>query len=478
VRYLPAKALLVAFLALTFGCSSFPSLPGRTPHAWELAPAPAQDRPVVDAARLHRRTLDNGLTVIVLEDRRLPRLDMGVRVRRGAAIVPASEAGLADFTAELMGRGAGTRTALELASVVDALGASLGVSASWDTLSAGVGGLSRDRDVLFEVLADVVLRPRFDSDEVDRVRAEQLAALEKARESPETLAAWNFAAALNPGHPYQWPTSGRPETVARLGAQQARAFHQRVFVPANAIFFAVGDLDPEALLARVEEAYGGWASGPVPEPGPEPPDRTGRDIVVVDRPDLGQAQIIIGHPGITRQEPRRIPIQVMNTVLGSAGFSSRLMSKIRAEEGLTYGVYSQFAGRRLRGPFAVGTFTRVPEVGRVVELTLAELTRIRNEPPSAEELAAAKSLLVGRFALGLETSAAVLSGLVELDVQGLPADSLDTYRGRIRALIPEQTAAAAHDFVRPDDALIVVVGPAEALVPQLETFGPVRVVQP
>ncbi|MCP3983727.1 MAG: insulinase family protein [bacterium] len=475
---LHALVSLLASLALGVGCSSLPHFGGSAPHAWDLAPPPVQDRPVVDATRLHRRTLANGLVVIILEDRRLPRLDMGVMVRRGAAIVPASEAGLADFTAELMGRGAGQRDALELASAVDALGASLAVSAGWDTMSAGVGGLSRDRELLFEVLADVVLRPRFDGDEVDRVRAEQLAALEKAREDPKTLAAWNFAAALNPGHPYQWPTSGRPETVEKLGAPQARAFHQRVFVPANAIFYAVGDLDPGALMTQVERAYAGWPSGPVPAPGPEPPDRTGRNIVVVDRPDLGQAQIVVGHPGITRLEPRRIPIQVMNTVLGSAGFSSRLMSKIRAEEGLTYGVFSRFAGRRLRGPFVVGTFTRVPEVGRVIELTLAELERIRSEPPSEQELAAVKSLLVGRFALGLETSSAVLSGLVELDAQGLPADSLDTYRGRIRALQLEQTAAAARDFVRPDDALIVVVGPAETLVPQLEPFGPVRVVQP
>lgn len=471
-------AVLLALVALALGCVSLRNLVAEAPHAWELPPPTAEDRPVVDAARLHRRTLANGLSVLVLEDRRLPRLDMGVRVRRGAAIVPLAEAGLADFTAELMGRGAGERSALELASVVDALGASLTASASWDAISVGVGGLSRDRDLLFEVLADVVLRPRFDADEVDRVRAEQLAALEKAREKPETLAAWNFAAALHPGHPYQWPTSGRPETVAKLGAEQARAFHQRVFVPANAIFFAVGDLDPHALIDRVQEAYGDWPTGPVPEPGPEPPGHSGREIVIVDRPDLGQAQIAIGHSGITRLEPRRIPIQVMNTVLGSAGFSSRLMSKIRADEGLTYGIYSRFASRRLRGPFVVGTFTRVPEVGRVVELTLAELERIRSEPPTAEELTAAKSLLTGRFALGLETSAAVLSGLVELDLHGLPADSLDTYRGRIRALTLEQTASAARDFVRPDDALIVVVGPAEILEPQLEPFGPVRVVQP
>ncbi len=470
--------VLVVSAGFALGCSATLGLAPRAPHAWELPPPLAPDRPVTDASRLHRRTLANGLTVLILEDRRLPRLDMGVTVRRGAAIVALEQAGLAAFTAELMGRGAGERSALELAEVVDALGAELAVSASWDAMSAGVGGLSRDRDALFDVLADVVLRPRFDADEVERVRAEQLAALEKARENPETLAAWSFALALNRGHPYQWPTSGRPDTVAALDAEDARAFHRRVFVPGNAVFFAVGDLDPDVLAARVEEAYGGWRAGPVPELGPEPPERSGREVVVVDRPDLGQAQILIGHPGTTRTEPRRIPIQVMNTVLGSAGFSSRLMSKIRAEEGLTYGIYSQFAGRRRTGPFAVSTFTRVPEVGRVVELTLAELERIRGEPPSGEELAAAKTLLAGRFALGLETSTAVLSGLVDLDVHELPADSLDTYRGRIRAVSAEETAAAARDFVRPQDALIVAVGPAETLVPQLEPFGPVRVVQP
>ncbi|MAE94558.1 MAG: hypothetical protein CL910_07865, partial [Deltaproteobacteria bacterium] len=367
---------------------------------------------------------------------------------------------------------------LELAAVVDSLGGSLSVGADWDAVTVVVGGLSRDRDTLFDVLADVVLRPRFDGDEVERVRAEQLAGLEKSREDPDTLASWSFAAALYEGHAYGLPRAGTPETVAGLDADAARAFHGQVFVPGNAVFFAAGDVEAETLEARVAEAFGSWAEGPTPEPGPEPPLRRERQIVVVDRPDLGQAQVVIGHAGIARNETRRIPVQVMNTVLGSAGFSSRLMGKIRAEEGLTYGIWSRFVGRRQRGPFAVGTFTRVPELGRLVSLTLAELARIREQPPTAQELAAAKSLLAGRFALGLETSAAVVSALVDLDVHALPADSLDTYRGRIRALTEEQVAAAARDFVRPDEAAIVVVGPADAVVPQLEPFGEVRIVQP
>ena len=482
-----ARAALLLLLSAALGCSSFPDgaglpmprfLGSAAPPAWELPPPVPEDRPVVDATRLHRRTLDNGLTVVMLVDRRLPAADFGVIVRRGAAIVPVEEAGLAAFTAELMGRGAGTRTALELAEVVDALGASLGTASSWDSTSVSVGGLSRDEATLFDVLADVVLRPRFDEDEATRVRGEMLAGLERAREDPRTLASWNFAEALYAGHRFGVPSSGRPDTVAALDAGAARRFHGEVFVPSNAIFYAVGDIDPEELGARVEAIYGGWEGAAAPAPGPPPPARTGRDVVIVDRPDLGQAQVVIGHPGIKRTEPRRIPVQAMNTVLGSAGFSSRLMSKIRAEEGLTYTIRSYFAGRRQTGPFIIGTFTRVPEVGRLVSLTLAELERVRVEPPSPAELASAKTLLAGRFGLGLETSTAVVSSLVELDVQGLPEDSLDTYRGRIRALGDEEVAAAARDFVRPDEVAIVVVGPAEALRPQLEAFGPVRVVEP
>ncbi len=465
---------------LSVGCQilPMPAFLGGQPHAWELPPAPAEDRAVVDPARLHRSRLANGLEIVVLVDRRLPRFDLGLMTRRGAAVVPLAQAGLASFTAELMERGAGDRTALELAAVVDGLGGSLSVGVGWDSATATIGGLSRDFDTLFSVLGDVVLRPRFDADEVERVRGEQLAGLEKAREDPATLASWAFARLLYEGHIYGLPAEGTPETVPTLDADAARAWYRRVFVPANAIFFAVGDVDPEAIRARVEATYGGWAVGEIPEAGPPPPSPATRRVVVVDRPDLNQVQVLIGHPGITRTEPRRIPIQVMNTILGSAGFSSRLMAKIRGEEGLTYGIWSQFAGRRKVGPFVVSSFTRVPEVGRLVELSLAELVRIRDEPPSAEELAAAKSLLAGRFALGLETSTAVISGLVDLDVHGLPADSLDTYRGRIRAVEQSEVAAVARDFVRPDEAVIVAVGPASAIVPQLEPFGQVSVVQP
>ena len=467
--------LVLPLLAILLGCASFRELP-----AWEKPPPPTRDAPVVDASLLHRAELPNGMRVLVLEDPRLPRLQVGVVARRGAGIVAPGRAGLAEFTAELMERGAGDRDALEVAAVVDNLGASLSVSAGWDSTVAGVSGLSRDLDALFAVLSDVVRRPRFEAEEAGRVRAEQLAGIEKAKDSPRALAGRSFQATLYPGHRYGSPLAGTSEAVAELGPADAREFHGRVFTASNTLLFATGDLKAADILDRVEVAFGDWPAGSVPEPGPAPPTPAPPDrrIALVDRPDLVQAQILVGHEGISRTNPERLAASLMNTVLGSGGFSSRLLNRVRAEEGLTYSVYSYFALRRHPGPFVVSTFTRVAEVRRVVDLLLSELSRVRSDPPSEQEVTNAQSQTAGSFSLGLETSSAVTSSLVDLDVYGLPEDSLDTLRGRIRALTAEDTDRAARDLVHPERAAILVVGPAEAILPQLEDLGAVEVIQP
>ena len=468
-----SRTLALLAVPLALACAN----PWAKP-AWELPPPPPHDAKVVQDGRLHREELANGVRVLVLEDRRLPAFSLGVVIARGAGVESLAEAGVASYTAELMERGAGARTALELAGVVDALGASLAVDATWDSMSAQVAGLSEDRDALFDVLADVVLRPRFDRDEAERVRSESLASLRQAADDPTTLLSWNFARTLYAGHRYGLPESGTPETMAGLGADAARAFHRRVFVPGTAIVFASGDVEPEALLARIRATYGAWQGPPPPDVGAPPPVPAQRHVVVVDRPDLGQAQIGVGHGGIARSDPRRLPVQLLNSALGGGGFSSRLMARIRAEEGLTYSVSSQFVQRHRAGPFAVFTFTRVPKVGEVVTGILEELERVRREPPSAEELARVQSQRAGQFALALETSAEVAAALVDLDVYELPRDTLDTYRGRVRAVTVDETSAVARELIDPARASIVVVGPAEALRAQLEPFGAVEVVQP
>lgn len=467
-----AAALLLALL-LPSGCAFF-----RKP-AWEQPPPPATDAPVVVEGSLHRAELDNGLELVVLEDHRLPRIVLGVAVRRGAGIVPPAQAGLAAFTAELMSRGAGSRGAVALAEATDELGAALTVSSDWDSTQVAVSGLSRDLEPLLAILADVVLRPRLEPREGRKARGEILASLERAKDDPATLGEWYMARALYPDHRYGLPRAGTPETVRGLDAGSARAFYRRVFVPNDAIFFASGDVEMDDLLARVGQAFGAWQPGEVAEPGLAPPERAPaeRHVVVVDRPDLVQARILIAHEGISRTDPERIGASLMNTVVGGGGFSSRLMERLRSEEGLTYGAGSGFGLRRHPGPFYAATFTRVPEVRRALDLALSELERVKSSPPSEEELREAKALMVGGFSLALETSSAVMSSLVDLDIYGLPQDSLDTYRRRVRAVGAHDTARLARKLLHPDRAAIVLVGPAEELVPQLDGLGPVEIVE-
>jgi zinc protease len=473
MRRAPALRLALALLA-SAGCALF-----QRPE-WEEPPPPATDAPVVQEGSLERAELDNGLELLVLEDRKLPRVVLGVALRRGEGAVPPETAGLATFTAEVMKRGAGDRDALALARASDRLGASLGVGADWDSMSVEISGLSRDLDVLLEILSDVVLRPRFEAGEARKARSEILAALEQAKDDPATLASWHMSRALYQEHRYGLPSDGTPETVAKLDAGAARAFHRRVFVPNDAIFFAAGDVDMEEMLPRVGAAFGAWERGEAMAPGPPPPLRVPgqRRVVVVDRPDLVQTRIIVAHEGLSRTSPDRIPALLMNTVLGGGGFSSRMTESLRAEAGLTYGVGSGFGLRRHPGPFYASTFTRVSEVRRAIDLLLAEIERMKADPPSEEELRDARALQVGRFSLGLETSGAVMSALVDLEIYGLPRDSLDTYRRRVRAVTTDDTARMAETLLHPERAAIILVGPAEDLVAQVEDLGPVEVVAP
>jgi zinc protease len=472
-RALRAAAAIAAALGL--GCAV-----GAPKPAWELPPLPAADRPFVREDALTRVDLPNGLRVLVHEDHRLPRVSIGLTLPRGAAIETPAQAGGVSFMAELLERGAGKRDAIAFAEVVDALGAHFGASADWDSVGLGISGLSRDFDALLGLLAEAALHPRFDAREVQRARAEVLAALEKSKDDPATLASWHAVRAVYGAHRFALPIAGTPETAARLDVNTARAYHRRLFVPNGAIASVTGDVDAAAVVAALRARFGAWPAGALADPGASPPAQAPaeRTITVVDRPDLGQARIVVGHEGIARADDDRIALSLFNVVLGGSGFSSRLMDALRSQEGLTYGAASSYSLRRAPGPFFAATFTRVEKVRPALDILLAVLERARREPPAEAELSWARTLATGSFSMGLETSDAVTAALVDLDVYGLPRDSLDTYRTRVRAVTPADIAAVAQAHLHPERAAIVLVGPAKAIVPQLEGLGSVQVVKP
>ena len=456
-----APLCLLAFVA----CESNSSQPWRAPLP------PPLDAPVVDAEKLLRAELENGARVLLLEDARLPVVELGVVVPRGAGVETRAQAGLAHFTAELMARGAGTRDALALAQAVDALGATLTVTAGWDSVTVRLSGLARDADALLDLLADVALRPRFSRGEGVRARAEQSAALARAGDDPNTLVGWTFFETLWPAHRYGLPQSGTQKSVARFNAAQARAFHKKIFTPRGALLYAVGNFEAPALRARLQTKFASWKGASPLAPAKPPPAPSAARFVLVDRPDLGQAMVAVGHEGFARGADPRLEARMMNTILGRGGFSSRLMARLRAEEGLSYSVRSNFVRRRAGGAFVMRSFTEAPRTGALLDGLLEELARMSAAPPDAGEVRRAQTLASGSFSLALESSRAVATALLDLELYDLPRDDLDTYRRRVRALTPPAIAAAATRTLHPARASIVVVGPAETLAPILKKYG-------
>ncbi len=480
-----ALALCAGLVAL--GCAALRGGDGASATAaaalpaWEATPPPIAEGPVVPGDRVHRLTLESGLELFLLEDHSLPRLEVGWLTRRGIGSETREEAGITALLSEVMERGAGDRDALALAQAVESLGASLGIGAGWDSTTVELTGLSEDREALFAVLAAVVRRPRLEAREMERARQQQLAALESLRDDPRALVARELARVLYPDHRYGLDRSGTPETLTRLRRKHLQAWHGRLFDPAHSIAYAVGDIDLATFRAQIDALFGDFPPAPEALPAtPAPPATTpaARQIVVIDRPDLAQAQIALGQEGMARTDPQRVSVSMMNSVLGGGGFLSRLMSRVRAKEGLTYGIYSGFSTRSQPGPFTIRTFTKAEQTAQILTSILEEVEAIRGaRPPDADELAAAKRLSAGRFALGLETSSAIASSLLDLEVHELPPDSLDTFRTRVRNV---DLAAAGAQGARldPGRMAIVIAGPAEAVIPQLEPFGPVEVVTP
>jgi predicted Zn-dependent peptidase len=469
---------LIALLPslFVFGCGLVQPRP-----AWEEKPPLPVENNIVVSEDFHRFALPNGVQLILLEDHRLPRVTLGITLRRGAGSVDPAIAGVAQLATEVMQRGAGARDALLLAKVVEDAGASLTVSGDWDTTTVSLSGLSEDQALLLEILWDVALRPRFDEAEFDKARAEQLASIVAGQDDPAKLIQRQALRALYQGHRYGDPLHGTAETVGRIEVAMVEAYWRDRLVPENVIFWAAGDLSTESLIPELRRVLEEIPDGPQIPNIPPVPEQTpaARRIIVVDKSDLLQARIVVAHEGIMRAEPTRLAADLMNDVLGGSGFSSRLMKKIRSDEGLTYGVRSGFALRSQPGPFRVSTFTRVPKVRRVIDLILEEMRAIQEDRPiKEEELRKFIRYNVGRFGLSLETSDAVLSSLVNLEVHGLPPTLLDTYRDRVRRISIADLNRAAVRRLHPDRAAIIVLGPAELLVPELEGLGPVEVWQP
>lgn len=412
-----------------------------------------------------RRKLDNGLTVLIIEDQRLPAISLTLMVPAGGGADPPGQAGTASLVAGLLDKGSRRRDAESLAVAIDDLGASYGARVGRDSTVVSLAGLSEDFLDLMALLGELTLEPNFPDTEFHLLRQRRLHALTRAMDQPATVAEWAFSHGLYGEHPYGPPLSGTAASISAMAETAPAAWHGEQFIPESSCLAIAGAVPAQQALSAAANIFAHWQGTPPPQTShPDPiPTPQERRILLVDRPDAPQAQIRWGHLGICRGDPRHDAADLVNDVLGGGGFSSRLMQTIRSEKGLTYGIHSGFSARRNAGPFQVSTFTPTASVGEVLRDIDDLVGTFSAGGPTATELDDARRRLVGGYPLQFETATQVAGQLLEIELYNLPEDTLESYQDRILAVDTRQAAELARDLLHPESALAVVVGDVGAM---------------
>ncbi len=457
--------------------------PGKSPRfkgrVWTLAPEGARQAPPPLAAAVSptlptaaEKTLPNGLRVIVSRSSDLPLVTAELSVLSGAAADPADRAGASAMMAELLTEGTANRSAQQIASETEALGAALGAGSGWEASSVTLNVMPQNLKASMAIMADVALNPAFAQDELDRVREQSLDGFSVALKNPASVAGFVSAPVLYAGTPYGHVAGGTPGSLPKLTRDDLVAVHRTWWRPDNAVLVIVGDLTAEEGFRLAEEAFGNWKKPDAPLPA-----RPTADVVaaprniVIDMPNAGQAAVVVTRRGIARSDPRYYAGIVANTVLGG-GYSARLNQEIRVKRGLAYGAGSGLSARRVVGGFTASTQTKNESAAEVVELIRGEMKRMASVPASDAELAARKSVLVGGFGRDLATTDGLAGILGSLAVSGVDLEEMNVFTARVEAVTAADVQAFSTDVFDPSKASVIVAGDSKLFGDTLKTALP------
>ena len=434
------------------------------------APQPGAPRPY-HFPHVVRRTLDNGLRLLVAENHNAPLVSMRTLLRSGADYDTPELAGLASLTAELLDEGAGSRDAVRLAEDLGLLGASLGSGADWDASYISVDSLSRTFDEALAIFADVNRRPMLPESSLDRVRSERLMELLQQKDDPGSIAGKRFSKLIYGGGTYGNTVIGNPESVARITIDDVRRHYATHFVPNHASIVVAGDVDAGYVLDAMTRFFGDWTAADVPErPQITPIANEASRIYLIDRPTAVQSEIRVGHLGIPRSTEDYFALSVMNALLGGV-FNSRINLNLREKHGYTYGARSMFAFRRQAGPFVVSAPVRNEVTRESVTEVLSELRRIRTGDVEVGELEDTKNYMMGSFPSTVQSSSDIAGRLIDMELYDLPQDYFDRYRENIGGVSKSDVEHVAKKYIDPEQVIIVIVGNASQVREPLGALG-------
>ncbi|MEO8702516.1 MAG: pitrilysin family protein [Kofleriaceae bacterium] len=415
--------------------------------------------------------LNNGLSVFVVKNDRLPVTSMQLAVRAGRMHEPASRLGVAELTADMLVKGTRRRDALAIAKTIDFVGGTIAADATFEATLLSCSVLSRNFNTCLELLPELVTQPSFNETELTKLRERTVAQVQSRLDDAGALATAHVQNLLwGPDHVRGWVTS--VESVGSIKREDLVAWHKAWFVPSNAILVVTGDVDPKRIKNDLERTFGQWQKGPVaPAPQYKEQGLSGSRIRLVDKPGQTQTHIRVAQYGIKHEDPRFFDTLVWNYTLGGGTFGSRLIRTVRVQGGKAYVATSSFDRNIDRGSFVASTFTQSSQAVATTKLVLGEIARMQKDGPTQDEVTAAVANIAGGYGLRFQAAADVGAALIGAELHGYGREYLQNFPVAVGKVDLAGAKKAASEILDPKSYVIVMVGDAKDLEPQLKAAG-------
>jgi zinc protease len=437
--------------------------------------APGQAAEGVKLPPVQRAQLANGGQVAIIEKRDTPLVSMTVTVRGGGLGDPAGRDGTASLFADLTQKGAGQRDAAQFAESIESAGGALGAAASSEGVVLSASFMARDVDLMLELVADALERPRLTPEEFEKARTLAIQSIAAAKDSdPRALIGTYGDAWLFSDHPYGRPVGGTEATLASVTLDDVKRFYADHVGGDRLIIAVVGDIDAAAMRQKLERGFGGWRKAGTATPAvPAPRKAADRKVLLVDKPGATQTYFWLGNVGASRTDPARTEQSVVNTAFGGR-YTSMLNSALRIDSGLTYGASANFDRGSQPGAYGIASYTQTGSTVQAIDLALATLAKLHRDGLDEATLSSARSYMLGQFPPTLETNGQLAGRLADLMFHGLGPEDVDQYADRVAAV--DQAAvrrAIQGTFPKPEELAIVLIGDAAKIREQVRKYGPV-----
>lgn len=426
--------------------------------------------------KYQKYTLDNGLTVYLMEQKEVPLIDVSVVIKAGA-IEDKAHAGLNYFTAKNLVLGTKALTKAEIDQSMDFIGADIFSSANLEFSTVGASFANKDTDMVLPVLRDVVMAPRFDGTEFEKLQTRHLLNLEQNKESPRSVINNYFKRLVFGRHGYGSAVTGNTDSIKNLTVEQIKAHHQNWYQPSNAAVIVVGDFESQAIKRQIKSLFADWKNS---QKSKQTEIKTVKaqsksKVLLVNKSDANESTFLIGGKGISRSNEDRVGLSVINTILG-ARFTSWLNDELRVNAGLTYGARSRFSSYSKDGSFAISTFTKTETTTEAIDLALKTYARLWEKGIDEATLASAKAYVKGQFPPKFETSSQLASLLVNMYGYQFDETYINTFEQQVNLLTVEKSKKLIAKYFPQENLQFVIVGKAEDIKDKVTKYGDVSIV--